>query len=67
MSRETVRLVLLILVICQLAICFVAMRRHYRKRQEAGFDWEDRELWVTRLFLLSGIIFLLGLVVSFFH
>jgi hypothetical protein len=58
--------------VLQIGICFVAMRRHYRKRlaQDPGksyqFDWKDRDLWVTRAFLYSGIIFFLCLLVRTF-
>jgi hypothetical protein len=65
-------ILLLILVLGEIVVCVFIMRQHYQKRQRQDpqtvgqFDWQDRELWVTRCFLVSGMIFFLGLVMHFF-
>jgi hypothetical protein len=64
-------IVLLILVVSEIGLCALLMRRHYRQRQKQDprtrgrFDWQDQSLWVIRSLLYGGILFLLGLVFSF--
>ena len=63
--------VILVLGLVMIVGCIIQFRRHYwplsaDPARRNRIDWTDRELWVTRVFLVAGIVAVLTVLVQTF-